>query len=173
MFREMRRKKQQLSEDETISLFKSEPDGVLSVIGDDGYPYGVPVNFVYQNGKIWFHCAKEGHKLDAIKNNDKVCFTVVDKRDVVPEEYTTYYTSAIAFGRAHIIENREEALSAHYTLCQKFYSHHDEEFRAEVEKAFDRMYMVQIDVEYITGKEGIELTRMRNEFPHANRRVKG
>ncbi len=81
MFRQLRRIKQQLSQEDCISVLKNEVRGVLSVLGDDDYPYGVPINFYYsqENNKIYFHGSREGHKIDAIKNHDKVSFCVYDK----------------------------------------------------------------------------------------------
>src|SRR5574344_2695673 len=86
MFREMRRKKQQLSIEQVEKILKQNTSGVLAVFGDDGYPYAVPLSYVYTNSKIYFHGAKEGHKLDSIKNNEKVSFCVIDKDEIVPEK---------------------------------------------------------------------------------------
>ncbi|MBE5907079.1 MAG: 5-nitroimidazole antibiotic resistance protein, partial [Lachnospiraceae bacterium] len=108
MFRQMRRSKQLLSKEDTEAVFIRNTVGVLNVLGDDGYPYGVPISYVYQDGKIYLHCAKEGHKIDAIRACDKVSFTVVDKNEVMEEEYTTYFRSAIAFGRIKELTTREE-----------------------------------------------------------------
>ena len=100
MFREMRRKKQVLSKEECELVLERGTSGVLAVLGEGGYPYAVPLSYVYADGKIVFHCAKQGHKLDAIAKNDKVSFCVVDLDDIQPERYTTYFRSVIAFGRA-------------------------------------------------------------------------
>ncbi len=85
MFRELRRKNQQLSETEARSILKNGTYGVLSVQGDDGYPYGVPMNYVYGDDAIYFHCAKEGHKLEGFQRSDKVSFCVVGEDEVIPE----------------------------------------------------------------------------------------
>ena len=106
MFRKMLRHKQQLSDAECIELLKSEPRGVLSVMGDGGYPYGLPMDHWYceENGKLYFHCGKVGHKLDAIRSCDKVSYCVMDRG--TPEEggWALYFRSVIVFGRAKIIE---------------------------------------------------------------------
>ena len=111
MFREMRRKNQELSHEDTIQVLKRGTNGVLAVIGDEGYPYGVPLSYVYVDGKIYFHCGLSGHKADAIRSNDKVCFTVIDQDKIVAEELTSYFRSVIVFGRAVILADPEEKYS--------------------------------------------------------------
>ena len=105
MFRQMRRKRQMLSKEECEYVLCRGTSGVLAVSGDDGYPYAVPLSYLYEDGKIFFHSAGSGHNLDAIAGNDRVSFCVIDQDRIVPEEYTTYFRSVIAFGRIHIIEN--------------------------------------------------------------------
>ena len=87
--RTMRLFKQELSDQETMEVLAAGTSGVLAVMGDEGYPYAVPLSYVYADGKIYFHGAKTGHKIDAIAKNEKVSFCVIDKDDVVPQEYTT------------------------------------------------------------------------------------
>ena len=108
MFREMRRSKQQLSQEETEAVLTRGTSGVLSVLGDGGYPYGVPLSYVYHDGKLYFHWALSGHKLDAVRACPKASFCVVDRDQVVPPEYTTYFRSAIAFGTVRVVEDPEE-----------------------------------------------------------------
>src|SRR5690606_27146456 len=91
VFREMSRKKQLLSEEETAAVMERCSNGVLACFGDNGYPYAVPLNYVYYNGKIYFHSAKVGHKIDAIRRNPRVSFAVVDEDTIVSEEYTSYF----------------------------------------------------------------------------------
>ncbi len=97
MFRPLRRIKQQLSLEECISVLKNEVRGVLAVLGDEDYPYGVPINFYYsqENNKIYFHGSREGHKIDAIKNHDKVSFCVYDKGTQIEGKLGLDYKSAI------------------------------------------------------------------------------
>ena len=120
MFREMKRKERQLSAELTEKILNKCTSGVLSVIGDDGYPYGVPVSYAYSDGKIFFHCAKEGHKVDAIKNKPKVSFTVIAQDDVIPEKYGTDFASVIAFGKASFVEDPEEMLQSHIPIIEKY-----------------------------------------------------
>ena len=108
MFRELRRKNQQLSETEARSILKNGTYGVLSVQGDDGYPYGVPMNYVYGDDAIYFHCAKEGHKMEGFQRSDKVSFCVVGEDEVIPEAFSTAYASVIVFGRASVVTDEKE-----------------------------------------------------------------
>lgn len=157
MFREMRRIKQQLSEDATIKVLERGTNGILSVIGDDGYPYGVPLSYVYNKGKIYLHCAKKGHKLDAMAKNNKVCFTVVDKDEVVGQALTSYFRSVIVFGTARVLEDPEEKLQSHLILSNKYSGEFQEEIQKEIKRAYDHMLMIEIDIKHMTGKEAIEL----------------
>ncbi|MDD4445890.1 MAG: pyridoxamine 5'-phosphate oxidase family protein, partial [Eubacteriales bacterium] len=107
MFREMRRIRQLMSAEETQKVLDRCTNGILACQGDDDYPYAVPLSYACANGKIYFHSAKTGHKVDAILKNPKVSFTVVDEDTIVSAEYTTYFRSVIAFGRARIAEDEE------------------------------------------------------------------
>lgn len=158
MFREMRRSKQALSLEETVQILSSGTSGVLAVSGDDDYPYAVPLSYVYHDNKIYFHCAKAGHKLDAIARNEKVSFCVIDKDQVVPDEYTTYFRSVIVFGKARIIEDEAEKRSALEILAVKYSPGHEAERRLQaIEKDINRTCMIEVAIEYMTGKEAIEL----------------
>ncbi len=158
MFREMRRKNQLLSLEETISILEQETSGTLAVLGDDGYPYAVPLSYVYEDSKIYFHCAKTGHKMEAIINNDKVSFCIIAQDQIIPEEYTTYYRSVIVFGKARLLENEEKRHAVE--LLAKKYSPEDEAGRAkEIEESFNRVVMVEITIEHMTGKAALELVK--------------
>ncbi len=159
MFREMRRKKQKLSAEETEAILEHATHGVLSLIGDDGYPYGVPISYVYADNKIYIHSALEGHKIDAIRACDKVSFTVVDADDIVADEYTTYFRSAIAFGRARILEDREEKMKALRLLGDHYNPGQEQALEAEISKGFERLHMIEISIEHMSGKQAIELAR--------------
>ena len=103
MFRNMRRFKQALTENECIEIFNNNTNGVLALSGDEGYPYAVPLSYVYCDGSIYFHSASEGHKIDSIKRNDKASFCVVAEDNIVSDKFTTYFKSVIAFGRVELI----------------------------------------------------------------------
>lgn len=159
MFREMRRKKQQLTDKECDEILSLGKTAVLAVSGDDDYPYTVPVNYVYHNGNIFFHCAKSGHKLDAIERNSKVSICVVLQDDVVQEKFTTYYKSVVCFGRAEQILNDEEIKEATTVLSEKYCPDNLEGIPAEIEKGFPALAVVKITPEHITGKQCIELVK--------------
>lgn len=161
MPREMRRKKQELSQSECIAILERGTSGVLAVLGDEGFPYAVPLSYVCDEGRLLFHCAPAGHKLDAIERCAKASFCVVDKDDVVAAEYTTYFRSVIAFGRARIIRDEADRRQALELLAAK-YTPDDEEGRLqEVDKLIGRTCMVELSIEHLSGKQAIELVEKR------------
>lgn len=164
MFREMRRLKQKLSEEDARQVLQRGMVGVLAVLGDDGYPYTVPINYTYFNNAIYFHCALSGHKIDAIEACGKVSFCVIDKDDVVPDRYTSYYRSVVAFGRAHIVEDDEEKLASLRNLGDRYNPGEDAALDAAVAKGFAHLHMVRIDIEHLSGKQAKEL--MANSSIH-------
>jgi hypothetical protein len=160
-FRKMRRFNQQLSNEEVIEILNAGKTAVLGLVGDGGYPYTVPVNYVYTDGKIYFHCAKSGHKIDAIKQCDKISLCVVARDDVIKEKLTTCFTSVIVFGKARILETDEEIFNAAEILGLK-YNDDKEVVDKEIKREWDALSCVEITIEHMTGKEGLELTRERN-----------
>lgn len=159
MFREMRRKKQQLSDNECKEILETGKTAVLAVNGDDGYPYTVALNYVYYNGIIYFHCAKKGHKLDAIDKNDKVSICIIKQDDVVQEKFTTYYKSVVCFGRAERITDDNEIKTAAAVLSEKYCPDFLDGISDEIEKSFPALAAVKITPEHITGKQCIELVK--------------
>lgn len=162
MFREMRRKRQLLSAAENIGILQSATSGVLSLTGDGGYPYGVPISFVYDKGKLYFHSATSGHKIDAINTNDKASFTVIEQDRIVSEEFTTYFRSVIAFGRVRILDDEDEKMKAITMIADRYSPRADPESRnKEIAKGFHHTHIIEFSIEHITGKEAIELVRER------------
>lgn len=155
----MRRIKQQLTQEECEKILERGRTGVLAVLGDDGYPYTVPINYYYTDGKIYLHCAKSGHKLDAIRSNPKVSFCVVERDDILQEKFTTLFKSAVAFGKAEILADKEEMRSSVTALAEKYCSDFLDEVPAEVERGFDILCMIKINIEHLTGKQGKELIK--------------
>ena len=149
MFREMRRKGQALPKEECEKILARCTSGVLALSGDEGYPYAVPVSYVYRAGKIYIHSATEGHKADAIKKCSKVSFCAVGMDEVVPEAFTARYRSVICFGRARILDG-EEKRAAIALLSARYAPGRDGS--AEIRQAWDRFLMVEIEVESMTGK---------------------
>ena len=159
LFREMRRIKQQLSKEECEEILARGKTGVLAVLGDDGYPYTVPINYYYTDGKIYLHCAKTGHKLDAIKKEQKVSFCVVARDDILQEKYTTLFKSVVAFGKAEILTDENEMRSSVTSLAEKYCTDCLEGIPAEVERGFGILCMIKINIEHMTGKQGKELLK--------------
>jgi uncharacterized protein len=160
MFREMRRGKQSLSRKDTLAVIKRCTHGVLACVGDEDYPYAVPLNYVYFNDKIYFHSAKAGHKIDAISKNPKVSFSVVDEDTIVSEKYTSYFRSVIAFGKARIVEG-EEGQDALRALVEKYSGDQPEESKHKEITGCSKAHIIAIDVEHLTGKEAIEFVNAK------------
>lgn len=155
MFREMRRGKQLLLMEDTVAVMDKCKNGVLACLGDEDYPYAVPLSYVYFNDKIYFHSAKAGHKIDAITRNPKVSFSVIDEDAIVSEEYTTYFRSVIAFGKARIVAG-DEWLEAFKALVEKYSGDQPEEAKHKKITGCTKAYIIAVDIEHITGKEAIE-----------------
>lgn len=153
MFREMVRKKKQITEEECIQILKNEPRGVLSVIGDDGYPYGMPMNHWYceENGHIYFHGGKAGHKIDAIRKCDKVSFCVYDEGYRNEGEWALNIKSVIIFGKIREISELDEVIDISRKLSYKFTS--DSEYiENEIEKYAKGTLLLELIPEHMTGK---------------------
>lgn len=159
----MRRKRQQLSHEESVAILQKATSGTLALLGDNGYPYAVPLSYVYSDGKLYFHSALEGHKVDAIRNCDKASFCVIDSDDVKPQRYTTYFRSVIAFGKIKIVEDEGLRLAVARLLGNRYNPGHDDALEKELENGFMRMLVICLDIEHLTGKEAIELVRKRND----------
>ena len=161
-FREMRRKRQQLSDEESYAILQKATSGTLALLGDGGYPYAVPISYVFCEGKLYFHSALSGHKVDAIRSCDRASFCVVAQDDVKPALYTTFFRSVIAFGRIHIVDDEAEKLAAARLLGNRYNPHQDEALQKELENGLARMLVIRLDIEHLTGKESIELVGQRN-----------
>ena len=163
MFREMRRKNQLLTDEECIEILNSSTSGTLALLGDNDYPYSVPISYVYNDGKLYFHSALTGHKIDAINMHSKASFCVIAQDKVVPEKYTTYFRSVIAFGKICVIDNDAEKLRAIEILAEKYSPQLAEGRKKEIEDNFSRMCMIELNIEHMTGKEAKELACMTME----------
>ena len=157
----MRRFKQQLSAEEVERILQTGKYCVMAVSGDNVYPYAVPVNCVYDGTAIFIHSAAQGHKIDALRRNPKCTLCMVDKDDVIPEEFTSYFRSVIVFGKAHFVESTDEKIAALRLLGDKYSPGIDPE--AEIARFIKSVCIVRIDIDSVTGKEAIELTRARTE----------
>ena len=153
MFQEMRRKDRELSIDETEAILDKGEYGILATVGGNGYPYGIPVNYVYQNRKIYFHCATSGHNLENISNNCNVSFCVVTDVQLIPEAFTTKFRSVVIFGKAREVfeQVKKKGLMA---LLQKYSNQYIKAGEELVEKSWDKVRVIEIEIERITGKGG-------------------
>ena len=153
MFRELVRVKQRIPEEECISLLKKEKRGVLSVLGDDGYPYGMPLNHYYceEDGKLYFHSGKTGHKIDALKRNAKASYCVIDEGTQIEGEWALRFRSVIAFGTVEFVEDREMIYRISRELSYKFT---DDEAYIDDEIAHygPGTAMFALTIEHLTGK---------------------
>lgn len=182
----MRRAKQQLDLAACRVILGKGTSGVLALATTDGLPYAVPLSYVYvapdeacgdagcdaaasavgktaslqvgSCGSLFFHCAREGRKLDLIRQNPHASFCVIGQDEVVPERFTTHFTSVIAFGRIGVMEDDAAALQATRLLGRK-YNPNEDELRSELDKSFRHMVALELKVEELTGKQAIELIR--------------
>ena len=159
MTRAMRRSKQILAKERAEEILNKATSGVLAVSGDEGYPYAVPLSYVYEDGKIYLHCAKEGHKIDGIRRNEKVSFCVVDKDQIVPEKLTTYFRSAIAFGKAKIVSEDSTKRHALELLVKKYSPGYEAAGEEAIRKELGTTCIVEVTVDSLSGKEAIELVK--------------
>ena len=152
-FRKMRRFKQQLSEDECKALLADVKRGVLAVNGDGGYPYALPINFWYdaESGKIYFHCAKEGHKIDALRADPRASFCIRDEGAKITGDWSYKLNSVIAFGKVSFVTDNEKKMAKLKEFGKKYYPT-EEEVVAEIAKDGNRVEVLEFEIEHITGK---------------------
>lgn len=153
MFRKMRRFNQQITDAECIEILKNTKRGVLSLLGEDGYPYGIPIDHWYceEDGRIYFHGAKEGHKIDAIKACDKASYCVYDEGFRKEGEWALNITSVITFGRIRLVEDEDTARKICTELVRKFTDDQDY-LEKELQNAFPRVQCLELIPEHMTGK---------------------
>ena len=158
----MRRNKQLLSAEDTKAVLDRCTAGTLACMGDEGFPYSVPLSYVYFDDKIYFHSAKAGHKVDAIVENPKVSFSVIDEDTIVSAEYTTYFRSVIAFGRARITEG-DEWVEGFKALVEKYSGDQPEDAKLKEIMGCKQSLIIAIDIEHITGKEAIKYVQAKKK----------
>ena len=150
--REMRRKDKEIGTDEAITLLTECEYGVLSTVGNDGQPYGVPLNYAYKDNCIYFHCALKGHKIDNIDDNPKVSFCAVGNTKVLPSEFSTNYVSAVALGVASEVQGKER-YDALILILDKFSPEFMKEGKKYIEKLDKVTKVIKIEIEHISGKQ--------------------
>ncbi len=158
MNREMYKKERQMSPENAAKIFSEGNHGTLAVNGDDGYPYAVPVNYVYDGGKIYIHSAKYGYKIDAVKRDDKVCFSVILNSKVKQDKFTAAFQSIIAFGRISFVEDEAEKRRILEQFIYKMSPDFVEGGMKFVDGAIGKTALLCIDVEEMKGKENMAET---------------
>lgn len=134
----------------------------MALAGENNYPYAVPISYVYDGEKLYFHCAKSGHKLDVINRNAKVSFCVIDQDQIVPEEYTSCFRSVIVFGTMRVLTDESEKRNAIDKLALKYVPDDTEENRKRaIEREWKQLCMLEMNIDYMSGKEAIELVKKK------------
>lgn len=151
MFRKLRKINYEIPKERVEELIKTTEYGVLSTVGEDGYPYAVPVNYAYINGNIYFHCAREGHKLDNISFNNKVSFTLVPYSKVLSEKFDSEYESVVIFGKVEEVFDKEK-IDGLLGLVYKYSPEYVEAGKAYIDRAQDKVRIMKISFDYVTGK---------------------
>lgn len=151
LFPPMRRKDRALGTDETRRILEVGHWGTLAVMGNGGYPYAIPVDYVLFEDRLYFHCMRIGHKLDAIRRDDKVSFSVVTHAKTLPDQISTAFESAVVFGRAREVGNAER-VEALKLLVEKYMPDHLEQGMDEIRRRSAAPTVVRIDIEHMSGK---------------------
>lgn len=151
MFRKMRRFKQRISDEKCIEILTNEPRGILALHGEDGYPYALPLNHYYHNGSLYFHCAAEGHKLDAIKRDPKASFCVLDKGFKKENEWALNINSVIVFGKIGFVTDADKKETILRKLGNKFYPD-PADVEREIKKYLDKVCILEMSIDHMTGK---------------------
>lgn len=154
MFRPIRKKSNALDLAGTQDLLKTARRGVLALQGDEGYPYAIPLNFYYDQeaGQIYFHGARQGYKVDALQQSDKVCFTVCGPEIQKKEAWAPYVQSAVVFGRCHLVEDPDQALELLQRLALKYYPSADL-VQEVIQKSGHAAQVFALTIEHLSGKE--------------------
>ena len=154
MFREMRSKANMLTNEEVENILKTSPNGTLALYGENGYPYSVPVNFVYSDGKIYFGGGAEGYKLDCMKKDPHVSFSVIGKDDIAKENFTTLFSSVIAFGTIRVIDTMEEKIPVLEAMVGKCSAEFMESGKELIRKGCGSV-AYELTIDHMTGKKGM------------------
>lgn len=150
-WRKMRRFNQQLTDEECIGILKKEPRGVMAMHGENGYPYAIPMDFYYEDGKLYFHGAKQGNKVDLLEKDHKVCFTVYDQGFIKEGDWALNIKSVVIFGQVHVLEDPEQIEQYCRKLGLKYYPN-AEDVEEEIQKAVKRVRMMVLTIDHMTGK---------------------
>ncbi|MCM0084313.1 pyridoxamine 5'-phosphate oxidase family protein [Geomonas sp. Red32] len=149
--RPIRRSERQIATEDALSVLEGAEYGILSTVGEDNQPYGIPLSFAVMDEAIYFHCALEGHKLDNITHNDKVSFCVVGKTKVLPNKFATEYESTVVFGTASKVEGAERH-NALLALLEKYSADFMEEGKKYIAAKGSKTDVIKITITHVTGK---------------------
>lgn len=147
----MRRIRQELPKDECEDILINEPRGVLALLGDDDYPYALPMSHVFADGKIYFHGAQKGHKKDAVNKHSKCSYCVMDEGVKAKDSWWYTFRSVIVFGQIKTLDDRDEKIRALTFLGDKFFPTHDDTVD-EIDKLLDKTEVFELTIEHMTGK---------------------
>lgn len=154
MFRSVRKKKNEINIVDTNNLLQNSRRGILAVNGDDGYPYAIPINFIYdqKSNKIYFHGACVGHKVDSLKASDKICFTVYGNETIKKEPWAPFLQSIVLFGRCHLLEPGENTTAILKKFAMKYYPS-EQLVDEEITRALKAVQVFEIVIEHMSAKE--------------------
>lgn len=153
MDKPMRRSDRQLTDEETLQLFRDAEYGVLSVTDENDMPYGVPMSFALSDNVIYFHCSAAGGKrISGIRHDPNACFTVIGDTKLLPQKFATLYMSGIAYGKIEIISDDTEKQKGIEAILQKYSPDHIENGMKYIASALDKIYVLKLEIEKITGK---------------------
>ncbi|NLY35958.1 MAG: pyridoxamine 5'-phosphate oxidase family protein [Tissierellia bacterium] len=156
MFKPIRKRKQEISKEKCIEILERGTAGVFALCGEE-YPYALPMSYIYYDDKIYFHCAKQGHKIDLLKKHPKLSFCVIDADTIVPQEFTTYYRSVIVFGEARLLEDKEEIIKTITLLSDRFSPLETQRRDEVIQREMNNLQMVEVRIDHMSGKEAVEL----------------
>lgn len=156
----MRRFKQELPYDECLHILQKNHSGTLALCDKESYPYALPLSYVYDENCIYFHSAKEGHKIDILQKNPKVSFCIINQDVIQPLEYTTYFKSVIVFGNIEILEDNESKIEPLKKLGSKYAPNNTEEaLEKEIQTGINNLVILKMNIVKITGKQAVELIK--------------
>lgn len=156
----MRRFKQELPYDECLHILQKNHSETLALCDKESYPYALPLSYVYDENCIYFHSAKEGHKIDILQKNPKVSFCIIDQDVIQPLEYTTYFKSVIVFGNIEILEDNESKIEPLKKLGSKYAPNNTEEaLEKEIQTGINNLVILKMNIVKITGKQAVELIK--------------
>ncbi|WP_290770894.1 pyridoxamine 5'-phosphate oxidase family protein [Anaerofustis sp.] len=148
----MRRKDREMNIEFSLEVIDNASFATISMIDNNGLAYGIPVSVVRENNNLYFHCAFEGKKIESIRNNNKVCLSFVNKAKPIPKDYSLEFESAVVFGRAYEVKDKDEKIHALNLICKKYASSNMGMFESAIERSLFRTNVIKIEMDNISGK---------------------